>query len=484
MRRCPCGEIVKNRRRMTRLRPRGYAEASRSQKTESRRKDKYGYDPPSPKRRATEGRRYKIRMSIMSMTITEKILAKASGKKTVKAGELVNARIDVVLFIDVTGPAAVKMLVEKGIDRVFDRNKIVVTPDHFQPAKDIKSAELHKRLDEWAKRHKIKYYYKLGRSGVCHALLPEQGHIRPGEVIVGPDSHTCTYGAFACFSTGVGSTDLAAAIATGELWFRVPESMRFVLNGKLQKGVYSKDVILTVIARIGVDGALYRAMEFVGPALKDMSMEARMTMTNMAIEAGAKNGVIGFDGVTKKYLDKHLKDKKTYKVYESDADAEYVATEEFDCAKIEPMVAMPHLPSNAVPIGECKGRQMDQAYIGSCTNGRIEDLRIVAKILKGKEVKIRTIVVPATPTIWKQANDEGLFDVFYKAGCVIAAPTCGACLGGFMGVLAAGEKCVSTTNRNFVGRMGSPKSEVYLASPATAAASAVEGKLTDPRKYV
>jgi 3-isopropylmalate/(R)-2-methylmalate dehydratase large subunit len=419
----------------------------------------------------------------MSMTITEKILAKASGKKTVKAGELVDAKLDVVLFIDVTGPAAVSMLIEKGIDKVFDRNKIVVTPDHFQPAKDIKSAELHKRLDEWARRHKIKHYYKIGKAGVCHALLPEQGHIRPGEVIVGPDSHTCTYGAFACFSTGVGSTDLAAAIATGELWFKVPESMKFVLNGKLQKGVYSKDVILTVIARIGVDGALYRAMEFVGPALKQMSMEARMTMTNMAIEAGAKNGIIGFDNETKKYLNKHLTGKKTYKVYESDADAEYVAVEEFDCAKIEPMVAMPSLPSNAAPIGECKGRSIDQAYIGSCTNGRIEDLRIVAKIFKGKEVKIRTIVVPATPTIWKQADDEGLFDVFYKAGCVIAAPTCGACLGGFMGILAAGEKCISTTNRNFVGRMGSPKSEVYLASPATVAASAIEGKLADPRKF-
>jgi 3-isopropylmalate/(R)-2-methylmalate dehydratase large subunit len=420
----------------------------------------------------------------MAMTITEKILARASGKKMVKAGELVNAKIDVVMCHDVTTPPAIAMLIEKGIDKVFDRNKIVVTPDHFQPAKDIKSAELHKRLDEWAKRHKIKYYYKLGKAGVCHALLPEQGHIRPGEVIVGGDSHTCTYGAFAAFSTGIGSTDLAAAIATGELWFKVPESMKIVLNGKLPRGVYSKDVILAVIARIGVDGALYRAMEFVGPTLKEMSMEARMTMTNMAIEAGAKNGIIGFDATTKKYLAKRLKGKTTYKVFESDADAQYVAVEEFDCAKLEPMVAMPHLPSNAKPISDCIGMQMDQAYIGSCTNGRIEDLRIVAKILKGKEVKIRTIVVPATPVIWKQADDEGLFDVFYKAGCVISAPTCGACLGGFMGILASGEKCISTTNRNFVGRMGHPKSEVYLASPATAAASAVEGKLVDPRKYI
>ena len=420
----------------------------------------------------------------MGMTITEKILAKAAGKRKVVPGELIDAKIDVVMCHDVTAPASISMLVEKGIDKVFDRNKIIVTPDHYQPAKDVKSAELHKRLDDWARRHKIRHYYKLGRAGVCHALLPEQGHIRPGEVIVGGDSHTCTYGAFAAFSTGVGSTDLAAAIATGKLWFKVPASMKFVLNGRLSPGVYSKDVILSVIGRVGVDGALYRAMEFVGPALAKMSMEARMTMTNMAIEAGAKNGIIGFDAVTKKYLDSHLRDKKSYKVYQSDKDAEYIAVEEFDCSKIEPMVALPHLPSNAVPIGECRGKKMDQAYIGSCTNGRIEDLRIAAKILKGKEVAIRTIIVPATPTIWKQADDEGLFDIFYEAGCVIAAPTCGACLGGFMGVLAAGEKCVSTTNRNFVGRMGDPESEVYLASPATAAASAIEGKLTDPRKFL
>jgi len=420
----------------------------------------------------------------MGMTITEKILARASGHKAVKPGDLVDAKIDVIMCHDITTPAAISMLIEKGIDKVFDRSKIVVTPDHFQPAKDIKSAELHKRLDQWAKRQKIKYYYKIGRAGVCHALLPEQGHIRPGEVIVGGDSHTCTYGAFAAFSTGIGSTDLAAAIATGQLWFKVPASMKFVLNGSLKKGVYSKDVILAVIARVGVDGALYRAMEFVGPALKGMSMEARMTITNMAIEAGAKNGIIGFDAVTKKYLDGRLKGKKSYKVFESDKDAEYAAVEEFDCSKLEPMVAMPHLPSGGVPIGKCRGKAMDQAYIGSCTNGRIEDLRIVAKIMKGKDVAIRTIIVPATPEIWKQAKDEGLFDVFYKAGCVISAPTCGACLGGFMGILADGEKCVSTTNRNFVGRMGHPKSEVYLASPATAAASAVEGKLTDPRKYL
>ena len=420
----------------------------------------------------------------MAMTITEKILAKATGKEKVMPGEIVDAKIDIVMCVDVTTPPAISMLEEKGIDKVFDPEKIVVTPDHFQPAKDIKSAELHKRLDEWARRHNIKHYYKIGRAGVCHALLPEQGHIRPGEVIIGPDSHTCTYGAFAAFGTGVGSTDTAAAIATGQLWFKVPASIKIVLNGSLGPGVYSKDVILAVITRIDVDGALYKAMEFTGSALKEMSMEARMTITNMAIEAGAKNGIIAFDKITKQYLDEHLKDKTDYTVYESDADAEYISTEEFNCSEIEPMVALPHLPSNGVSIGDCAGKAMDQAYIGSCTNGRIEDLQIAAKILKGKRVAIRTIVVPATPTIWKQAMDEGLFDIFYDAGCVIAAPTCGACLGGFMGVLAAGEKCVSTTNRNFVGRMGHPKSKVYLASPATAAASAIEGKLTDPRKYL
>ena len=420
----------------------------------------------------------------MGTTITEKILAKAAGREKVAPGELIDAKLDIVMCHEVTTPPAVSMLVKSRMDKVFDAEKIIVTPDHFQPAKDIKSAELHKRLDEWARRHKIKYYYKLGRAGVCHALLPEKGHIRPGEVIVGGDSHTCTYGAFAAFAAGVGSTDLAAAIATGKLWFKVPASMKIVLNGSLAPGVYSKDVILAVIARTGVDGALYRAMEFVGPALADISMEARMTITNMAIEAGAKNGIIGFDNVTKQYLDEHLKDKRDYTVFKSDETAEYVSVEEFDCSKIEPMVALPHLPSNGVPITACAGRAMDQAYIGGCTNGRIEDLRIAAKILEGKTVAVRTIVVPATPTIWKQAKDEGLFDAFYEAGCVIAAPTCGACLGGFMGVLAAGEKCISTTNRNFVGRMGSPKSEVYLASPATAAASAIEGKLTDCRKYM
>jgi 3-isopropylmalate/(R)-2-methylmalate dehydratase large subunit len=420
----------------------------------------------------------------MGMTITEQIFARASGHETVAPGQLVDANIDLVMCHDVTTPPAISMLAARGIDRVFDTDRLVVTPDHFQPPKDIKSAELHKRLDKWAKKHKIKHYYKLGKAGVCHALLPEQGHIRPGELIVGGDSHTCTYGAFGAFSAGIGSTDLAAAVATGKLWFKVPESMKFVLNGSLGPGVYSKDVMLTVIARIGTDGALYRAMEFVGPTLGEMSMEARMTITNMGIEAGAKNAIIGCDDVTREYLDGRLKDTSEYKVFESDDDAKYMVVEEFDCSKIEPTVALPHLPSGGVAIGDCAGMAMDQAYLGSCTNGRIEDYRIAAGIMKGKEVAIRTLIVPATPQVWRQANDEGLFDIFYDAGCVISAPTCGACLGGFMGVLGSEEKCISSTNRNFVGRMGSPKSEVYLASPATVAASAIEGKLADPRKYL
>ncbi len=420
----------------------------------------------------------------MGQTITEKILARAADRETVAPGQIINARIDMIMCHDVTTPPAISMLQEHGIDGVFDPEKIAVTPDHFQPAKDIASAELHKRLDTWARAKGIRHYYPVGRAGVCHALLPEQGHIRPGEVIVGGDSHTCTYGAFAAFSTGIGSTDLAAAIATGQLWFKVPASMKFILQGRLPHGVYSKDVILEVIRRIGTDGALYRAMEFVGPALREMSMEARMTITNMAIEAGGKSGIIGFDETTRAYLDEHLKDRTEYTVFESDPDATYHSTLEIDCGALEPMVAFPHLPSNGRPIGDCAGLAMDQAYIGSCTNGRIEDLRIAAAVLKGRRVKIRTIIVPATPTIWRQCVDEGLAGIFDDAGCVVSAPTCGACLGGFMGILAAGERCISTTNRNFVGRMGHPKSEVYLASPATAAASAVEGKLADPRQYI
>lgn len=418
------------------------------------------------------------------MTITEKILARAAGLETVSPGLLVQASIDLVMCHDVTTPPAIAMLVRKGLDRVFDPAKIVVTPDHFQPAKDIKSAELHKQLENWAARHRIRHYYRLGTAGVCHALLPEQGHIRPGQVIVGGDSHTCTYGAFAAFSTGIGSTDLAASIATGRLWFKIPESIKIILDGSLSPGVYSKDVMLCVIAAIGVDGALYKALEFTGGTPAQMSMEARMTITNMAIEAGAKNGIMPFDETTQAYLKRCPLSPKDYAVLESDTDATYISEHRFDCSKMEPMVALPHLPSNGVSVRQCAGEKMDQVYIGSCTNGRFEDLSIAAAILRGRKTAVRTIVVPATPAVWKRCCDEGLFDVFYEAGCVVAAPTCGACLGGFMGVLAAGEKCLSTTNRNFVGRMGHPESRVYLASPATAAATAVEGAIADPRNYL
>lgn len=420
----------------------------------------------------------------MGMTITEKIFARGAGKTSVKAGDIVNARIDGVMCHDVTTPSGVSKLKEMGFNEVFDREKIYVTPDHFQPAKDIKSAELHKRLVAWVKEKNIKYFYPLGKAGVCHALLPEQGHVRPGEIIVGGDSHTCTYGAFGAFSSGIGSTDLAAAIATGELWFKVPASMKFTLNGSLSKGVYSKDVVLEVIRRIGTDGALYKAIEYVGSALKEMSMEARMTITNMAIEAGGKNAIIACDETTEEYLKGRLKGRQDWDVFESDPDAEYVHEDTIDCSSLEPLVAMPHLPSNGTKISDCAGQEMDQAYLGSCTNGRIEDYRVAASIMKGKEVKIRTLIVPTTPEVWKQMMDEGLMDIFYDAGCVISAPTCGACLGGFMGVLGAEERCISSTNRNFVGRMGHPTSLVHLASPATVAASAVEGKLADPRNYL
>jgi len=419
------------------------------------------------------------------MTITEKIFAAHCGKNTVVPGELVNAKLDLVMCHDVTTPPAVEMLAKRGMNRVWDPNRIVVTPDHFVPAKDILSAELHKSLEKWVKAHHIKHYYPLGRHGICHAILPEKGHILPGEIIVGGDSHTCTYGAFGAFSSGIGSTDLAAALYTGELWFRVPESIKFTLDGRLPEGVYSKDIILEIIRRIGVDGARYMAMEYDGSALAHMSMEARMTITNMAIEAGAKSGIIPADEVTEAWVRERRPDGPRYTLYRSDADAKYVAHHTIAVDKMEPMVAFPSLPSNGRPISEVpKDIALDQAYVGSCTNARIEDLRIAAAIMKGRRVKVRTMVVPATTSIWKQADDEGLFDIFYEAGCVISTATCGACLGGYMGVLGADEVCISTTNRNFTGRMGSPKSKVYLASPATVAASAIEGRIVDPRPYL
>lgn len=420
----------------------------------------------------------------MGMTITEKILAAHAGKDVVRPGELINAKLDIVMCHDVTTPPAVSMLERLGMDSVFDPDKIVVIPDHFVPNKDIKSAILAKRLREWVRRHNIPHYYEVGRNGVCHAVLPEDGWVLPGRTIVCGDSHTCTHGALGAFSTGVGSTDLAAAVYAGELWFKVPESIRFVLNGSLNTGVFSKDIILDIIRRIGVDGANYMAMEFVGPVIESLSVEARMTITNMAIEAGGKSGIINPDDMTVEYV--RARSDKDFTVYTSDADAVYARTVEIDCSALEPTVAFPHLPENGRLARESADVKLDQVYIGSCTNGRIEDLRVAASILKGRKIAegLRCIVVPASTKVWKQANAEGLLDIFAEADCVVSSPTCGACLGGWMGILAPGEKCLSTTNRNFVGRMGSPESEVYLASPATAAASALTGHITDPREYL
>lgn len=420
----------------------------------------------------------------MGMTITEKILAKHCGKDKVVPGDLINVDLDIVLCHDVTTTPAIDMLEKNGMDKVFNPDKVVVVPDHFVPNKDIQSAEMVKRIREWAKRHKIKNFYDIGRHGVCHALLPEQGYVKPGTTIICGDSHTCTHGAFGAFSTGVGSTDLAAALATGKLWFKVPETILFKINGKLPKGVYSKDVILYIITKIGVDGALYKAMEFSGSTIDEMSMEARMTLCNMAIEAGGKSGIIAPDQKTIDYVKQRTSEK--FEIFKSDEDAEYSEVIEIDASKLEPIVAFPNLPSNGKPVKEAKGIKIDQAYLGSCTNGRIEDLRIAAKIMKGKSVAkgTRMIVVPATTEIWKQANKEGLLDIFMEAGATVSTPTCGACLGGHMGIIASGEKCISSTNRNFTGRMGSTKGEVYLASPATVAASAIKGEIADPREYM
>lgn len=421
----------------------------------------------------------------MPMTITEKILASHSGRSKVQPGELINVKVDTVLCNDITTPAAITMLREKGMDRVFDPNRIVVTPDHFVPNKDIQSAELAQRLRNWVVQHGIKHYYEVGRHGVCHALFPEEGYVRPGTVVVSADSHTCTHGALGAFATGIGSTDLAAVIYSGELWFKVPDSMKIVLDGTLSEGVCSKDVILEVIRRIGVDGALYRAMEFTGPVVEALSMEARMTITNMAVEAGGKSGIMAADERAIEYV--QARTDQPVEVVCSDPDATYVETLEVNVSSLEPLVAFPHLPSNGHRVSKVKGAiPLDQAYIGSCTNGRIEDLRIAAKILKGRKVhaRTRTLIVPATTKVWRQAMDEGLFAIFQDAGCAISTPTCGACLGGYMGVLAEGERCISTTNRNFVGRMGHPRSEVYLASPATVAASAVAGTIADPREFL
>jgi len=414
------------------------------------------------------------------MTMTEKILAAHAGKQEVKPGELINARVDMVLGNDITAPVAIKEFAKIGVEKVFDPERIALVPDHFTPNKDIKSAEQAKMLREFAKKYGIVYYFEVGRMGIEHCLLPEQGLVGPGELVIGADSHTCTYGALGAFSTGVGSTDMAAGMALGEVWLKVPPSIRFQYYGSLPPWVGGKDLILYTIGQIGVDGALYSAMEFTGEAVTALTMDDRFTMANMAIEAGAKNGIFLVDEKTLAYIEGRF--KRSYKKYQSDPEAEYAQEYEFDVSRLEPQVALPHLPENARPVSEVAGIRIDQAVIGSCTNGRIKDLREAAKVLKGQKVhsEVRLIVLPGTQEIYMQALQEGLVEVFVEAGGVVSTPTCGPCLGGHMGILARGEKAVSTTNRNFVGRMGHPESEVYLAGPAVAAASAVKGRITHP----
>ncbi|PKQ10229.1 MAG: 3-isopropylmalate dehydratase large subunit [Actinobacteria bacterium HGW-Actinobacteria-9] len=414
------------------------------------------------------------------MTITEKILAAHAGLEEVVPGQLINCRLDIVLANDVTAPIAIKEFRKIGVDKVWDPSRIALVPDHYTPNKDIKSAEQAKMMREFAREQNITHYYEIGCMGVEHALLPEQGVVGPGDVIIGADSHTCTYGALGAFATGVGSTDAAAGMATGEAWFKVPASIKFDINGTLGEWVSAKDIILHIIGMIGVDGALYQAMEFTGDTITGLDMDGRMTICNMAIEAGGKSGIIAFDGVTADYAGPRA--QRQWEVYHSDADAEYAQVIEIDASTIEPTVAFPHLPSNARLARDSRDIVVDQVVIGSCTNGRIQDMRVTAEILKGRHVHpdVRLIIIPATQAIWRQSMDEGLFDIFIDAGAAVSTPTCGPCLGGHMGILAAGERAMATTNRNFVGRMGDPTSEVYLGSPAVAAATAVAGHIALP----
>jgi 3-isopropylmalate/(R)-2-methylmalate dehydratase large subunit len=415
------------------------------------------------------------------LTLAEKILAVHSGKNRVSPGEFINVRVDLVLSNDITAPLAIKEFNRLGINKVYDPKKIVMVPDHFCPNKDILSAEQAKMMREFAQQYNL-VYFEVGRMGIEHVLLPEQGLVLPGEVIVGADSHTCTYGALGAFATGMGSTDIAVAMATGEIWMKVPPTIKFVYRGKLGKWVGGKDLILYTIGDIGVDGALYSVMEFAGEAIDNLPMDGRFTMANMAIEAGAKAGIFRVDDETKKYI--KTRANHSYQVYQADEDAEYARTIEYDVSRIEPQVAMPHLPSNVKPISQVRNIKIDQAVIGSCTNGRLDDLRLAARILKGRRVssEVRCIILPGTQQIYLDALHEGLIETFIKAGAAVSTPTCGPCLGGYMGVLAAGERCVSTTNRNFVGRMGSTQSEVYLAGPAVAAASAILGRIASPEE--
>lgn len=416
----------------------------------------------------------------MGMTMTQKILAAHAGLAEVKAGQLIEAELDLVLGNDITTPVAINEMQKLNTQSVFDKDKIALVMDHFIPNKDIKSAQNCKCCREFACRHDITNYFDVGEMGIEHALLPEKGLVVAGDAVIGADSHTCTYGALGAFSTGVGSTDMAAGMVTGKAWFKVPSAIKFELTGKPSKWVSGKDVILHIIGMIGVDGALYKSMEFTGDGIKNLTMDDRFTICNMAIEAGGKNGIFPVDELTKEYMKDHS--KRSYTVYEADEDAEYDAVYTIDLSELKPTIAFPHLPENTKTIDEVGEVKIDQSVIGSCTNGRIDDMRIAAEILKGHKVAkgVRCIVIPATQSIYLQCIREGLMEIFVEAGAVVSTPTCGPCLGGYMGILAEGERCISTTNRNFVGRMGHVDSEVYLASPAIAAASAVTGKISCP----
>ncbi|MBW2145735.1 MAG: 3-isopropylmalate dehydratase large subunit [Deltaproteobacteria bacterium] len=416
----------------------------------------------------------------MAMTITEKILAEHAGEEQVVPGQIIKARVDLLLANDITGPMAFEALEKEGINRVFDPGRVVMVQDHYVPGKDISSSQQSLLLRKYSRMYEIVHYFDVGRAGIEHALLPQEGLVVPGDLVLGADSHTVTYGGIGAFSTGVGSTDLAAAMITGETWLRVPETIRFIYHGKRRRWVGGKDLILYTIGLIGVDGALYRSMEFSGPAASELRQADRFTMCNMAIEAGGKNGIFVPDDVTQRYVEK--RSIRTPRYYTSDADARYGRVLEIDVGQIEPQVAFPPLPSNTRPAGEAGDVRIDQVVVGSCTNGWLEDLRTAAEVLKGHRVHpdVRMIIIPATPQIYRDAMREGLFEIFLDAGAVISPPTCGPCLGGYMGVLAEGERAVSTTNRNFIGRMGHIKSEVYLAGPAVAAASAVRGRIAPP----
>ena len=418
----------------------------------------------------------------MGMTMTQKILAAHAGLESVTAGQLIEAKLDLVLGNDITSPVAINELEKAGVDKIFDRERIALVMDHFTPNKDIKAAEQVKKVRTFAHKYDVLNYFDVGQMGIEHALLPEQGLVGPGDCVIGADSHTCTYGALGAFSTGVGSTDMAAGMATGKTWFKVPSAIKFVLTGKPQGWVTGKDVILHIIGMIGVDGARYKSMEFTGDGVKNLSMDSRLCIANMAIEAGAKNGIFPVDEITEEYCKGRF--QRTPVVYTADEDAEYDETYTIDLSSLRPTVAFPHLPENTRTVDEIgeKEVKIDQSVIGSCTNGRLEDLRAAAAILKGRKVAkdVRCIVIPGTQTIYLQAMREGLLEIFIEAGAIVSTPTCGPCLGGHMGILAENEKAVSTTNRNFIGRMGHITSEIYLASPAVAAASAVTGYITDP----